>query len=478
MNKKIKRIISLTLAIGTFSVIAPASNLDLFATKAYAYNTSDDVAFLKDIDVNHGSLNFSKTRTSYDIKLNSDVETIDITANPDKSTYDVTIDGEKKTGQWTKTIKLDKGRNKITIKSEDSGENGPITYYVNVYRGGTSKSSSDDDEVYIDNITLSDGDISFSRTKKSYDINVAQSVSEIRIKADPDDVDDDVVTINGVTVDGEDKYRKTVALSSGKNVVTIVVEDNDGENGNKETYTLNIYRGGSVATTTTTGEIDDNQDSIYLDDIVIEDGTVPISFRPRVTSYAVDVKKDWENVIIKAVPQDDDRIVRVNGNKLSYDGKFRTQLALKEGKNVFEVKVTNEDEYDSKDDSSDAVKYKQRTYTLTVYRGTSQGTAAGITSTNTANNNTNVNANIKVSQWVSNNGKWQYNDALGNSLKNMWFLDKSTSYWYYLDANGDMKTGWIQDGSGNYYYLYPNGSMASNTTIGAYKLGSNGAWSK
>ena len=40
-----------------------------------------------------------------------------------------------------------------------------------------------------------------------------------------------------------------------------------------------------------------------------------------------------------------------------------------------------------------------------------------------------------------------------------------------------MKTGWVQL-SGNWYYLYSDGSMACNTTIDNYKLGSDGAWIK
>jgi glucan-binding YG repeat protein len=38
-----------------------------------------------------------------------------------------------------------------------------------------------------------------------------------------------------------------------------------------------------------------------------------------------------------------------------------------------------------------------------------------------------------------------------------------------------MLTGWILDG-GKYYYLYPDGSMASDTIINGYKVGSDGAW--
>lgn len=489
MNKKIKRIISLALIMGAFSAVAPVNYLNLITTKAYAYNSSDDIAFLQDIDLNHGTLNFSKTRTSYDVNVSGSVDQIDLTADPEDSDYEVTIDGETKTGQWTKTIDLKKGKNKIAVKSKDSvGDNGPITYYVNITRGSSSNNDEEEEDVYLDNITLSDGDISFSRNKTTYNVNVAQSVSEIRVKADPENVDEDVVTINGVTVDEEDKYRKTIALNNGKNVVTIVVEDNDGENGNEKTYTLNINRGGSTTAATSVGEIDNTQDDIYLDDLVLEDGTVPISFRPKVSSYAVDVKEDWEDIIIKASPDDDDYTVRINGDKASYDGGFRKRVTLDKGKNVIKIKVSNEEEYDENDKNDE---YKERTYTLTVYRGTSQGSAS------VNSNSSNSQAAVKANQWVNNNGKWVYNDALGNPLKNIWFFDKNygrnyylqddgtmatgwVSYngqWYHTDGSGAMQTGWIND-NGTWYYLDSSGVMLSNTTVGIYKLGPSGAWVK
>lgn len=38
-----------------------------------------------------------------------------------------------------------------------------------------------------------------------------------------------------------------------------------------------------------------------------------------------------------------------------------------------------------------------------------------------------------------------------------------------------MRNGWIQDG-GNWYFCWSNVQMALDTTVGGYKLGSNGAW--
>nr|WP_242982180.1 MULTISPECIES: hypothetical protein [unclassified Clostridium] len=49
------------------------------------------------------------------------------------------------------------------------------------------------------------------------------------------------------------------------------------------------------------------------------------------------------------------------------------------------------------------------------------------------------------------------------------------SWWYYLDDTGKVVTGWLYD-QGNWYYLYPQGSMAHNTTIDGYYLDDDGKW--
>lgn len=38
---------------------------------------------------------------------------------------------------------------------------------------------------------------------------------------------------------------------------------------------------------------------------------------------------------------------------------------------------------------------------------------------------------------------------------------KVGDYWYYLESNGTMKTGWYQDTNGKWYYLKDNGQMAT-----------------
>ena len=46
-------------------------------------------------------------------------------------------------------------------------------------------------------------------------------------------------------------------------------------------------------------------------------------------------------------------------------------------------------------------------------------------------------------------------------------------YWYYLDNDGNAKTGWIKDGD-DWYFSWSNGQMASNTVVDGYTIDKNG----
>ena len=42
---------------------------------------------------------------------------------------------------------------------------------------------------------------------------------------------------------------------------------------------------------------------------------------------------------------------------------------------------------------------------------------------------------------------------------------KSGESWYYLDANGAMKTGWFTDTDGKVYFFFDSGAMATGDTV-------------
>ncbi|WP_394872988.1 N-acetylmuramoyl-L-alanine amidase family protein [Clostridium butyricum] len=96
----------------------------------------------------------------------------------------------------------------------------------------------------------------------------------------------------------------------------------------------------------------------------------------------------------------------------------------------------------------------------------------------------------KATGWLNDKGTWYYLDAAGTmktgwvqagswyylnasgAMQTGWVNDNGT--WYYCNASGAMQTGWLLDGS-TWYYLNANGSMAANTTVDGYVLSANGA---
>lgn len=517
MNKNIKRIIATSLIIGTFSILEPAKYVNIMTQNAYA----DDDIYLNNISVTDGDdivLNSSKKTYKTNVPNSSEQVTIRVTTKSDDDK--VEIDGDsslEKQGnrKYKLTVNLEKGLNTFDIIVQDEDGKNERKYTLKIDRGG--KQSTEYDSVSLYNINLDSGDLNFLKTTTDYKVNVPDNVEELRVEAKPED-DNDIVRINGIKVDEDDKYRKTIRLTKGENEVIIDLEDDENDS-NTKTYTLNVYRGKDPSkqnvTENTNVELDNYQDPIYLDDIVLNNGDLRYTpnFNKKISSYAVDVSEDTENILVKAEAEEDSNLVRINGIKLNDTN--RKQVNLTKGKNIIPIQVNT-------DSDEDEDSYEKRVYNLTVYRGTSEGTSSTANSNqnnNGATNSTTQNTTTikKENQWVNVNGKWQFTDSLGNSLKNIWYNDKSNgktyyfdsngnmatgwiSYngawyyldeagarvtgwkqlganWYYLDSEGKMQTGWVKNSDGKWYYLYyTSGMMATSTNIDGYKINSNGTW--
>ncbi|MDR3593453.1 cadherin-like beta sandwich domain-containing protein [Clostridium sp.] len=371
-------------------------------------------------------------------------------------------------------------------------------YTINVRK--TQASDNEDntqDPIYLDSIDLSKGDISFLKQTTSYDINVDSSVSEIKITAKPED-ESDRVRINGDVVYSSDNYKKTVSLDEGANQIKIKVTDDKDE---QRTYTLNITR----------GDASNTQDDIYLDELKISDGS--IDFSKDTNDYNVDVDDAVSKLTIDATPEDDNYVVAINGTEVNSDDNYENEVSLSKGKNTINVVI--------KDELND----KKRTYTLTVNRGQAQDTQNTNTDTNSNTNATTnpkskwvqtsagwqyydengnivknswtldktnnkwylVDANgIRLSGWQYTNGKWYMLDSTNGDMKTGWYKEQTTAQsgtntntsadtttsnnttqiekWYYLNADGSMKTGWLND-NGKWYYLDQNGQMKKGWVI-------------
>ena len=79
---------------------------------------------------------------------------------------------------------------------------------------------------------------------------------------------------------------------------------------------------------------------------------------------------------------------------------------------------------------------------------------------------------VTHAEWKKDNQGWWYSE--GKSWATGW--KQLDSKWYYFGQDGYMKTGWLKDKDNKWYYLKNDGSMALDTVIDGYEIGSDGAW--
>lgn len=284
MNKSIARLAASAMTLSVFFTAASAFGVDLNTVEAYASSKSgnNDLTRLK-LKSSGGSSITLYDDDDYKSKNKVDSDEVEpdtkYYAKTSSSKIKVDIDGvdddlvrlfvnEKNSTKGVKvgkTANLSSGTNKVTVRvyNSDPGSNVKYKddddvssdYTIRVKYTGHDRDDDDDDrdnddydDVFLRSITLSDGEIDFSKRTSKYDVYVPSSVDEITIKARPED-DDYTVTIDGSEVDDGDNYKEKVSLNKGKNSIEIEVEDED--NDDYRIYTLNIYRGETNSNTTT-----------------------------------------------------------------------------------------------------------------------------------------------------------------------------------------------------------------------------------
>lgn len=458
MRKNIKRTVALMLIISIYSIMEPIKYINLITSKVQADTTS---IYLKSLSISNADIDFDSDKTNYSIVVEDTVNEVKITAKPKSDDSVVKINGDivDSSDKYRKTLDLDDGGNVIKIIVENSDDLSK-TYTLNITRGKLNS-----DNLYLNNIIINQGNINFQKETSSYDINVKSNIDKILIKAKPED-DNYTVKIDGTAVGEDDEYKQTVNLEKGKNEVIIQVENKKKK---KRDYKINIVREEDVSG----GE---TQDNIYLDFIKLSEGG-EVNISKAQTLYNVQVGENVDTISIHAEPESTKYMVEIRGDSVEESDNYtKRDIKLYKGKNEIKIKIED-------------LNNRKRIYTLNIYKG-KMPTDLNETSAAISNSN-----NIKTNQWIQTNGKWEYVDFIGNTIKNSWFYDKNLGHNYYLQADGSMTTGWLLNNSkwyyfgidgamktgwilyGNkYYYLYNDGSMAHSTVINGYKLSEDGAW--
>lgn len=196
----------------------------------------------------------------------------------------------------TGTINLNTGDNEIpvTVVAHDG-----VT--TTVYKIKINRAKSDN--TYLKSLTLAEKSFPFNKTTKTYSVDVDYSISTATITAVPE-YSGAVASVSGPN-----------GLSVGLNTYTITVT---AENGNVDTYTLNITRSPSTNTSLTNLTVT-NGGTNYL-----------AGFSTSVDTYQITVPNEVDHVDIQAVLADSlTQTVTGTGNK-----------TLAAGLNTFEVEVT------------------------------------------------------------------------------------------------------------------------------------------
>ena len=128
MNKKIKRIIAMSLALTAFSVASPVKYFKFINFNKIAYASDDESydqsvleeSYLEDLDISEGDISFSESKTDYTVKIDENTQSIVVKAKAKDSSDEIKINDEivplDSSNVAEKEIKLDKGSNSIRIK--------------------------------------------------------------------------------------------------------------------------------------------------------------------------------------------------------------------------------------------------------------------------------------------------------------------------------------------------------------------------
>jgi glucan-binding YG repeat protein len=386
-------------------------------TESSYEDTTQDSIYLDKLDLSKGDISFIKEKTTYDIKVDSDVEHINITAKPESSSDRVRINGKlaNSDDKYKETVDLDEGKNEIKIKVTDDKDN-QRTYTLNIQRGDSS--SSNQDRVYLESLTLSDGNIDFSAENTTYDVDIDESISKVTIGAKPED-EGYLVTIAGAQVNSGNDYEKKISLKKGKNTVNVEVQDE--LNNKKRTYTVTINRGKAEETNT-------NTDTSTKTDT--DKSTIP-------KTGWIETEAGWK--------YNDEK-----GNTVKNSWLLDKETGL--------YCYLNEDGFRKTGWFKDKDKWYMLNDKGAMLTGWYKAEATSGSSTSTLNANT-VN--------------WYYLNTDG-SMKTGWLSDGGK--WYYLNSDGTMQKGWLIL-SNSKYYLNDDGTMAVGTKTIAdkvYKFNNNG----
>ncbi len=513
MNKNIKKIIAIIMAIGIVSAAGPAGRINLLTSKAYASDNSVSTLSSLGLETSGGSTLKIYSDSSYSTAVSSSISP-GITYYAESSSRTVRVNISGPASEYVKvfndtssstegksvssSISISSGTTTLVVRVYDEEPSSNIKYssdshVISEYKIKVKYNDDDDnDDDELDSIELenssgdtiklyedddydSDDEVDSDDVEPNEEYYAKTSSSTINVDIDgisskyvrvfkDDDEDDISDSIKGKSV-GSD-----ISLSSEYYTIVVRVYDEepdddveyDDDDDVVNDYTIHVKYTGDGSDTS--DDDADDYDDIYLDSLSVDGNSISLS-DSKVT-YTYDVASDADEVTIKAKPEDEDEdTVEIDGDEVDDDDNYKKDVDLDNGENDIKIRIEDEDD-------------DEREYTLKIYRGTtSTDSGDGVLTSSTAASNPSTTTTVSTGNtadstspsikngWVQVSGKWQYYDNLGKQLINQWVFDKNYNSWYYMASDGFMaENSWILS-SGKYYYLSTSGAMAENCWV-------------
>lgn len=276
-----------TISLSEVALYDQSFNEYALSANTVSIKHPSNVNTLSSLNVLGTTIDFSPTKTEYNLTVNDQSATI--TATPTENSASIVGAGPKT---------LNYGTNKFAIiVTAENGEK--KTYTINITRPDNRSKDNN-----LATLKISNGTINFSASTTTYNVTLDPSTTATTITATAKDTK---ATIIGT---GEK------ALNYGLNTVNVVVT---AENGSTKTYTINITR-------------KDNRDSNNnLSSLTISAGH--IEFNKDKTNYTLSVPNDILQTDISATAASTKAKIEGTGNK-----------SLAVGENIIIIKVTAENQ--------------------------------------------------------------------------------------------------------------------------------------
>lgn len=202
---------------------------------------TDDI-YLNSLRVNGKDLGAVKENTEYNMTVKNSEKEVTIGAVPEDNNYEVTIDGGRADydNNYEQKIDLSVGMNPISVCVENTKKKLKRDYMIYITRESGFEGKKAEDDIYLQRLKISDGELNFNPYTNNYEINVKDNVEWTEIEANPED-SRYKVKIKDKIVEEEEKYKDSIRLKQGTNIVNITVQDE--ENNKERIYTLKINRG-------------------------------------------------------------------------------------------------------------------------------------------------------------------------------------------------------------------------------------------